>query len=188
MMFVDLIDVKSALEREEIVPSFQPLIELRGGRLAGFEVLARWRHPELGLVLPENFISLAEGNGLVGQLMQQVLRRAFVSAPVLPAPLVLAVNVSPIQLQDLSLPGQIRAAAEGAGFPLNRLTIEITETALANSLERAQTVVRELKEMGCRLALDDFGTGYSSLLHLQALPFDELKVDASFVRSMTDTR
>jgi PAS domain S-box-containing protein len=187
-MLIDFVDVKSALEREEIVACFQPLVELRAGRLAGFEVLARWQHPELGLVLPENFISLAEDNGLVGLLMQQVLRKAFMSAPVLPEPLVLAVNVSPVQLHDLSLPGQIRELAEAAGFPLERLTIEITESALANNLERAQKIVGELKAMGCRVALDDFGTGYSSLLHLQALPFDELKVDARFVKSMTNTR
>jgi PAS domain S-box-containing protein len=187
-MLIDSVDVKLALEREEVVACFQPLVELRTGRLAGFEILARWQHPQLGLVLPKNFISLAEDNGLVGELMLQVLRKAFMSAQVLPEPLVLAVNVSPIQLHDPSLPGQIREAAEEAGFPLERLTIEITESALANNLERARKIVGELKAMGCRLALDDFGTGYSSLLHLQALPFDELKVDASFVKSMTNTR
>jgi PAS domain S-box-containing protein len=187
-MLAKLNDVKAALEQEEIVACFQPLVELRAGRLAGFEVLARWQHPQLGLVLPENFISMAEENGLVGQLMQQILRKAFMSAAVLPEPLVLAVNVSPIQLQDLSLPGQIREAAEASGFPLERLTIEITESALANNLAQAQKIVGQLKAMGCKLALDDFGTGYSSLLHLQALPFDELKVDASFVKSMTSTR
>src|SRR5260370_41904802 len=101
---------------------------------------------------------------------------------------VLAVNVSPLQLHDPKLPGQIREAAAEAGFPLERLTIEITESALVNNLEGAKKIVGELKAMGCKLALDDFGTGYSSLLHLQALPFDQLKVDASFVKSMTNTR
>jgi PAS domain S-box-containing protein len=187
-MLVDFADVKSALEQNAIVACFQPLVELRAGRLAGFEVLARWQHPQLGLVLPENFISVAEENGLVGQLMLQVLRKAFMSAPFLPEPLVLAVNVSPLQLHDPKLPGQIREAAAEAGFPLERLTIEITESALVNNLERAKKIVGELKAMGCKLALDDFGTGYSSLLHLQALPFDQLKVDASFVKSMTNTR
>jgi PAS domain S-box-containing protein len=98
------------------------------------------------------------------------------------------VNVSPVQLRDLSLPGEIRQAAEEAGFPLRRLTVEITETGLLDNLERARKIARELKAMGCKLSLDDFGTGYSSLHHLQALPFDVLKIDRSFVSSMAGTR
>src|ERR1035438_9559693 len=97
-MLVDLIDVRQALEHEEIVPCFQPLVELKTGRLAGFEVLARWQHPDLGLILPENFISLAEENGLIGSLSQQIMTKTFMSAPVLPEPLVLAINFSPIQI------------------------------------------------------------------------------------------
>ncbi len=100
----------------------------------------------------------------------------------------LAINVSPTQLQNLCLAREICEAAEQTGFPLKRLTVEITESWLLNNLDRAKTVASELKAMGCRLALDDFGTGYSSLGHLQALPFDELKVDRSFVASMTKTR
>lgn len=187
-MPLNLATVRQALENDELEPCFQPIVELHTGRLAGFEVLARWKHPQLGLILPENFISLAEEDGLVGHLMQQILRKAFKSAPVLPAPLVLAVNISPTQLQDASLPSQIREAAEGVGFPLERLTVEITESGIFNNLEIAKKIARDLKAVGCRLALDDFGTGYSSLRHLQALPFDELKVDRSFVSSMTDKR
>ncbi len=167
---------------------FQPLVELRTGRLAGFEVLARWQHPEHGPILPANFISLAEEDGLVGELLQQILRKTFQSASLFPESLVLAVNVSPSQLQDLDLPVQVRNVAEEAGFPLVRLTIEITESALLNDLGRSKAIAHKLKAIGCRLALDDFGTGYSSLAHLQALPFDELKVDRSFVSSMTNTR
>ena len=187
-MLVELSDLHTALERDEVVPSFQPVVELRTGRLAGFEVLARWKHPQHGLVLPENFILLAEKNGLIGALTRQVFRKAFSAAPLLPEPLVLAVNVSPTQLHHLSLPGQIRDLAEETGFPLKRLTVEITESAVVNNLERAQTIANELKAMGCRLALDDFGTGYSSLGHLQALPFDELKIDRSFIKNMTSVR
>jgi PAS domain-containing protein len=100
----------------------------------------------------------------------------------------LAVNVSPIQLQELSLSGEIREAAAAAKYPLDRLTVEITESALLTNPERARTVARKLKDMGCRLSLDDFGTGYSNPRHLQALPFDELKIDKSFVGSMHKTR
>jgi PAS domain S-box-containing protein len=187
-MFVSLAEVRLALERDELLPSFQPLVELRTGQLAGLEVLARWQHPQLGPVLPKNFISLAEENGLIGQLMQQILRKAFLSARLLPEPLVLAVNVSPVQLYDLSLPVQLCQASQQAGFPLSRVTVEITESALVNNLERARNIAHELKELGCTLALDDFGTGYSSLNHLQALPFDELKVDRSFIKSMAVSR
>jgi len=187
-MRVDIADVSRALDNDELEPCFQPVVELHTGRLSGFEVLARWQHPQFGLVLPENFISLAEENGLVGPLMQQIMRKAFLSAPVLPAPLTLAVNVSPSQLRDLSLPAQIRDAAEKAAFPLDRLIIEITESGILDNLERAQKITRGLKGLGCKLALDDFGTGYSSLAHLQSLPFDALKIDRSFVSAMTNTR
>lgn len=187
-MVSNLVDLRLALDRDEVIPSFQPLVELKTGRLTGFEVLARWQHPEHEPILPDNFILLAETNELIGQLMRQVLRRAFLSAPDLGKTLTLAVNVSSLQLRDLSLPLQIRDEAERAGFPMRQLTIEITESAFLDNLERAKKITRELKEMGCRLSLDDFGTGYSSLRHLQELPFDELKIDRSFVSSMTRTR
>lgn len=187
-MRVSLIDVREALQREEISPCFQPLVELRTGRLAGFEVLARWQHPDHGLILPENFISLAEENGLIGILSRQIMQKAFRVVSFLPEPLVLAINFSPIQLHDPTLPSQIRTEADAAGFPLEQLMVEVTETALANNLEMARRIAVELKAMGCRLALDDFGTGYSSLRHLQSLPFDELKVDQSFVQTITSKR
>jgi PAS domain S-box-containing protein len=187
-MHVELAEVRRALENEELVPFFQPLVELRTGQLAGFEVLARWKHSQLGPVLPENFIALAEQNGLIGKLMEQTLEKAFLSAPDLPHPLVMAINVSPSQWQDLELPAHILNAAERANFSPARLTIEITESALFNNLNKAKAIAHELKAAGCRLALDDFGTGYSSLAHLQALPFDELKIDRSFVSSMAKTR
>ena len=106
-MQVDLADVRSALDNDALVPCFQPIVALHTGRLAGFEILARWSHPQLGLVLPENFISLADENGLMGLLMQQILRKAFLSVGLIPEPLVLAVNVSPSQLRDVTLPDQI---------------------------------------------------------------------------------
>lgn len=187
-MLANLSDVRRALESDAVVPCFQPIVELRTGTLVGFEVLARWQHPSLGLILPERFISLAEENGLIGELTHQILRKSFLAAAALPDQLSLAVNVSPIQLQYVTLPGQIRRAAEEYGFPLERLTVEVTESALVNNLERARKIATEIKDMGCALALDDFGTGYSSLTHLQALPFSKLKVDRVFVKSMTEMR
>ena len=187
-MLVNLQDVRQALDSDAVVPCYQPLVELRTGRLAGFEVLARWQHPKLGLILPRNFIAVAEEADLIEKLTQQILRKAFLAARSVPEHLSLAVNVSPIQLHDPKLPDQIQEAAESAQFSLKRLTVEITESALVNNVELALEISRRLKALGCKLALDDFGTGYSSLNHLQALPFDELKVDRSFVASMVDKR
>jgi EAL domain-containing protein (putative c-di-GMP-specific phosphodiesterase class I) len=183
-MPIDISVVRRAINDDEIVPCFQPIVDMHSGVLTGFEVLARWKHAKVGFILPENFISLTEEYGLVEQLMQQVLRKAFQVACTLPEGLGLSVNVSPMQLRDLRLPRQIRDLADESGFSLRRLTVDVTESAFVSSLERAQEIARALKTMGCRLALDDFGTGTSSLQHLQALPFDELKIDRSFVDLM----
>ena len=184
----EAIDLRRALENNEIVPFFQPLVELRTGLLRGFEVLARWKHPTRGMIFPDDFIPLAEKNSLNGQLTGNLLRAVFDAAKDIPEHLTLSVNISLTQLTDRSLPRHIQSAAERADFPLHRLILEITESALIGNPEQAYFIANQLKEQGSRLALDDFGTGYSSLRHLQALPFDELKIDASFVRSMTHTR
>jgi PAS domain S-box-containing protein len=182
------LDLRKAIERDEIVPFFQPIVELRTGLLTGFEVLARWKHPQRGIIHPDEFIPLAEHSGTIGLLSGSLLRTAFAAAKVLPGHLTLSVNISLSQLTDRSLPGHINTAAKLHQFPLHRLILEITESALIGNPELAYLIANELKEQGSRLALDDFGTGYSSLRHLQALPFDELKVDSSFVRAMTFTR
>ena len=187
-MQVELQEVLLALENDRVVPYFQPITDLRTGELQGFEVLARYDHPELGHILPENFISLAESNGLIGLLTRQVFGKAFEQASQLPSPISLSLNISPLQMRHATLPKQILVAAEESGFPMNRVKIEITETALLDDLDRPMKIAGELKEMGCRLSLDDFGTGASSLRHLQALPLDELKVDRSFVATMTQKR
>jgi EAL domain-containing protein (putative c-di-GMP-specific phosphodiesterase class I) len=187
-MDAELNDLKCALDRGDLFPCFQPIVELRTGQLAGFEILARWKHPQHGLVLPSNFISLAEQNGLIGSLMTQVTRKAFQSAPMLHDSLMLSLNVSPFQLHDPSLPGQIQKLANEAEFPMSRMHIEITESALVDNIELAKTITQELKQMGCKLAMDDFGTGYASLRHLGVLQFDKLKIDRSFVSSMMEKR
>ena len=179
------IDLLGAFERDEVVPFFQPLVELRTGQLAGFEVLARWNHPNLGTILPDHFIPTVEKIGLIDKLTQAILDMSFACPVLVDSALTLSVNISPLQLVDFKLPERIAAAAEKGGFALDRLTIEITESALVDDLPRAKIVAEELKALHCRLALDDFGTGYSSLKHLNALPFDELKVDREFVSSMT---
>ena len=177
-----------ALVESHFVPFFQPIVTLRTGQLSGFEVLARGQHPRDGIIPPSRFIAIAERDGWIGDLTRHILQQAFLAAAAIPDPLTLAINISPLQLRDPSLPEQICRLAAQAHFPLKRLIVEITESALIENPQGAASIVSELRSMGCRLALDDFGTGYSSLSHLQALPFDKLKIDRSFVSSMTQKR
>lgn len=181
-------DLRRALENGEFFPYFQPLVILATGKLHGFEVLARWQHPKLGMISPEVFIPIAERNGLIGEVSSQVLQKAFEAIALHRKGFRLAFNISPLQLKDLSLPKHIRRMAEAAGFPLEWATVEVTESAMTEDMTAARRISTDFKSMGCRMALDDFGTGYSSLYHLKSLPFDELKVDRSFVSSMTTER
>jgi PAS domain S-box-containing protein len=180
-------EVEFALKTGQFVPWFQPLVTLRSAQLVGFEVLARWNHPDLGVLPADAFVPLAERNGWITYLMDAILEQALAATSVF-TNLRLAINISPLQLRDPGLPEHIRKAAKKTGFSTDRLTIEVTETALVQNIQQARGIVENLKAMGCRLALDDFGTGYSSLCHLQSLPFDELKVDRTFVSSMTERR
>jgi len=181
-------EIRRGLDSGEFFPVFQPMVELRTGQLAGFEVLARWKPEGRETVLPGDFIPLAQKSGLIDRLTEVILSRAFACAALTESRLMLSFNLSPTQLLDRELPRRLEAAARAGRFPLDRLTVEITESALADDLARAAAVAQSLKALHCRLALDDFGTGYSSLTHLHALPFDELKVDQSFVHSMTQKR
>jgi PAS domain S-box-containing protein len=187
MVFAEA-DIPRAFEDDEFFPVFQPLVELRTGQLAGFEILARWKHGQLGMIMPDAFIPALEKSGLIDKLTRTLLEKAFSSPLLADRVLTLAVNISPSQLLGPDMPKRLADVAGSTGFALDRLIIEITESALVDDLCRAKAVAGELKTLGCRLALDDFGTGYSSLKHLHALPFDELKVDRSFVSSMTEKR
>jgi PAS domain S-box-containing protein len=181
-------DLRRAIAADEIVPWFQPLVELRTGRLAGFEVLARWRHAVRGLVHPSAFIPVAEQSGLIGALTQRVLSGACRAAAAWPDHLKLSVNLSPLQLSDRALPEQLRTLVEETGFPFRRLIFEVTESVLIGNHVVARSVAQALKALGASLALDDFGTGYANMAQLRALPFDRLKIDASLVRPMCDQR
>lgn len=187
-MASDAAELQRALDNGEFFPVFQPIVELRTGQLTGFEMLARRRHAERGTLAPGSFVPQIEATGLSNRMTLALLEQAFASTPLANSELHLSVNLSPVQLQDTKLPALIAACAERVGFSTNRLVLEVTESALLEDLARTNAVARELKALGCRLALDDFGTGYSSLRHLQALPFDKLKVDRSFVGSMTEVR
>ncbi|MFZ0632823.1 MAG: EAL domain-containing protein [Acidobacteriaceae bacterium] len=188
MTFLLKADIAAGLRRDEFFPVFQPLVELRTGQIAGFEALARWNYRRQELLMPADFIPVVEGSGLIDGLTITILNKAFTALVLAKGAFMLSVNLSPLQLRGSNLAARIAATAAEAGFPLDRLTIEITESALVNDLPSALQVASELKAMNCKLALDDFGTGYSSLQHLHSLPFDELKVDRSFVSSMTEKR
>ena len=181
-------ELRQAVADDTIVPYFQPLIEIQSGRLIGVEMLARWPHPHRGMVSPAEFIPIAEELGLIGAMTHHLLQRACRDAASWPAHMTLACNVSPVQLRDPNLSGMVRDILDETGFAPSRLVIEVTESALVGDLKLARTLLDELKGLGVRLALDDFGTGYSGLRHLHLLPFDKLKIDASFVGAMTDDR
>ena len=183
-MYLNAQDVCRGFSKHEFSAVFQPLVEIKTGQLVGLEALARWNHREMGTVLPGTFIPLIQSSGLTSLFTKTQLQVTFAAASLLPGALRLSMNLSPQQLLDGTLPEQLAAAAAAAGLSLDRLTIEITERALEEDLDRVQAACRNFKQMGCRLSLDDFGTGHSSLFHLQAAPFDELKVDRSFILRM----
>jgi diguanylate cyclase (GGDEF)-like protein len=178
--------LRIGIPKGEFVPYFEQQIDLTTNRLHGFEMLARWDHPTRGLVMPDNFIGIAEEIGAISDLSFSVMRQAFVEARNWDPSVSLSVNISPTQLKDPWLAQKLVKLLTETGFPATRLEIEITETSLFDNLALAQSIVGSLKNQGIRIALDDFGTGYSSLAHLRALPFDRIKIDKSFVTTICE--
>jgi predicted signal transduction protein with EAL and GGDEF domain len=177
-------DIRLGLAQGLFVPFFQPLIDIETGELGGFEVLARWQHPDRGIVEPSEFIPLAETIGLISELSFSVMRAALVAARDWPAELTIAVNVSPVQFKDPILGQRILKLVHETGFPCHRLELEITEGAIMEDADMALATIISLKNQGIRISLDDFGTGYASLSQLRTLPFDRIKIDRSFIASM----
>ena len=167
------------------------MIDLSSGRLTGFEVLARWLHPVRGSIPPSIFIPIAEETGLLGRLTTKLLRQACTSARDWPRHIKIAVNISPVDFKNPWLAQEILQILTEVGFPPQRLEIEITESALVVDHDQASRTLLSLKNQGVSIALDDFGTGYASLHQLRMLPFDKIKIDQSFVKTMrenTDSR
>lgn len=179
-------DLRQAIQTGAVVPHFQPLIELRTGRLVAFEMLARWPLPDGSLISPAEFIPLAEGANLIAPLTEHLMRLACQAAASWPDDITIACNVSPLLLRDGRFIAMVRNLLAETGLPAKRLELEITESALLEDLTIAGPLVRELRALGVSLALDDFGTGFSSLRHLHNLPFNKLKIDAGFVTGMTE--
>jgi len=176
-------DLRIALAHDELALHYQPQARIDGS-ITGFEALARWHHPHLGLVPPATFIPLAEDTGMIDALGEWVLRTACREAASWPLPLRIAVNLSPVQFERGDLPRLVHEILIETGLRPDRLELEITEGVLIGDFERALAILRRLKNLGVRIAMDDFGTGYSSLSYLQAFPFDKIKIDRAFIANL----
>jgi len=180
-------DLRVAIERGEFEVHYQPEIDLRTGAIVGVEALLRWNHPELGLLLPEDFLDVAEDTGVIvgigAWVLDQALRQAqgwAASAPDRPA-MTLAVNLSGRQLSSPGLAPMIESLLGRHAWPADSLVIELDESVLIDDREATLEVLTHLREMGIRIAIDDFGTGFSSLSYLHRFPVDIVKIDQSFV-------
>lgn len=173
--------LRDAIASRQIVPYFQPIVNLRDGRPTSFEVLARWEHPTEGLIPPASFIPMAERVGQLDALFFLLLDQAAFTAVGWGSDVSIAVNVTPDQLTHHNLADRILDTLTRNGLDGSRLIVEVTEDAALSDVDQVAETIRQLKSRKVRIALDDFGTGYSSLQNLRALPFDHLKVDRSFV-------
>jgi diguanylate cyclase (GGDEF)-like protein len=171
-------------EYETFELHYQPQVALPSGRLTGFEALIRWRHPERGLLAPAAFLPVAERLGFMRRIGGWVLREACRTAAGWPAPLTVAVNIAPAQLEHGRLPEDVAEALDAAGLPAARLELEVTESVLLATADSALRQLLALRDSGVRIAMDDFGTGHSSLTQLRVFPFDRLKIDRSFVQDL----
>jgi diguanylate cyclase (GGDEF)-like protein len=176
-------DLLRAIQNGEIRSAYQPIVNSAGDTIIGVEALARWTHPVHGEIPPSRFIPIAEHSGLIVELGEYMLRRACFEARDWPK-LTVAVNVSPLQFRRSDFVDVVERIVAETKFDANRLELELTESTLLGNLESAELSMLRLKAIGVRFALDDFGTGYSSLLYLRRFPFDKLKIDSSFVRSI----
>lgn len=180
-------ELRSAVENDELVLHYQPKIFMGNGRTVGVEALVRWQHPIHGLVMPGDFMPLAERTATITPMSLKILAKALGQVRAwqdmgLDVPV--AINLSPRSLHQTDLPDRIAESLTEAGVAADKLAIEITETAIMIDEASAESVVRRLADQGVRISIDDFGTGYSSLTRLRRLPVSELKVDRSFVRNM----
>ncbi len=176
--------IRKGIARGEFVPYYEQQIDLETGGLVGFEMLARWESPELGLVGPDIFIPIAEDIGVISELSERLIAQAFEDARGWDPEITLSVNISPVQMRDPWFSQKLLKLLIQHNFPPSRLDVEITESCLHENVGMVRTMITSLRNQGVHVSLDDFGTGYSSLSQLRSLPFDRLKIDRSFIGEM----
>jgi diguanylate cyclase (GGDEF)-like protein len=178
-------DLRRALGQREFELHYQPIVSTESNEVKSFEALVRWRHPKLGLLGPNLFLPMAESTGLIVQIGDWIVREACREAKNWPPAIKVAVNLSPIQFQRGAIVATVVSALAEAELPPDRLELEITESVLLDKTERNLRTLENLRELGVKISMDDFGTGYSSLSYLRNFPFDKIKIDQSFVRSLS---
>lgn len=176
--------LRVALDQEQFEVHYQPIIDIKTVKVVGYEALARWRHPERGLVPPAEFIPLAEETGLIERIGAWVLTKACADMADLSDDLKIAVNFSPTQFRSAELVDNVKRALAASSLAANRLQLEITETTLMQNDSATVDQLNNLRSIGIQIVIDDFGTGYSSLSYLQSYPISCIKIDRSFVRTL----
>jgi diguanylate cyclase (GGDEF)-like protein len=182
------LDLRKALVNEEFELFFQPLVNLKSGKIATCEALLRWNHPVRGTVSPVDIIPVAEDMGLIVDLGRWILRKACMECMKWPEGVSVAVNFSPQQFHQRDVLSEVRYALEVSGMPADRLEIEITESSLLRNTQLTHDVLAQLRTIGVRISLDDFGTGYSSLSYLHNFPLQKVKIDRSFLEGIDNDR
>jgi len=182
------LDLRKALANEEFELFYQPLINIKSGKIATCEALLRWNHPVRGTVSPIDIIPIAEDMGLIVDLGRWILRKACMECMKWPEAVSVAVNFSPQQFHQRDVLSEVRYALEVSGLPAQRLEIEITESSLLRNTQLTHDVLSQLRSLGVRISLDDFGTGYSSLSYLHNFPLQKVKIDRSFLEGIDTDR
>lgn len=181
------LELRKALVNGEFEVHFQPLVNLETNAIGCCEALLRWNHPQRGYIPPDRFIHLAEETGLITRIGDWVIRAACHEAVKWPEPVMLAINVSPVQFRSPNLLDVVTHALTSSGLAPQRLELEITEAILLAETEATLATLDQFRRLGVRIAMDDFGTGYSSLSYLQKFPFDKIKIDGSFIQGLSDS-
>lgn len=179
-------DLRLALQRDELSLHYQPLVDVSTGITVAYEALLRWVHPTQGLIMPTQFVMIAEETGLIVPLGEWVIRKAVAEAATWPEHVSISVNLSPNQMRSPNLISTIVEALATSGLAPSRLEMEVTETILMSDSEIHLATLHKIKELGVRIALDDFGTGYSSLNYLRTFPFDKIKIDRCFIQDIEE--
>lgn len=181
-------DLRTALHLGQLQLHYQPVVDQQSATVTGYEALLRWEHPSRGMIMPMDFIPIAEETGLIHEIGARALNLACQEAASWGTTQTVSVNLSAVQFKNAGLVHTVALALADSGLPATRLELEITESVLLGNSEENVRTLRALKDLGVSISLDDFGTGYSSLGYLRSFPFDRIKIDKSFVHDMCESR